>query len=273
MSGFSPQLRALNSALADFYAPGLDARTFVERAFMITSRLISFDLNSHGIINHASGMLIANFDKTPPGLTDAFAAFGRCMGKYAPFRFDPSVNDGKPFSARDFYSRPTFHDLDIYQEVYRPMGYADHCFMHVPANAAETVFVGFLRSGRPFGAKEKALLEMLQPHLANGRRLAFAVTAAQDTPVSPVLFEKAGFTPRECDVIFWLTRGKSNDEIAKILRLRTDSVSRHLQVIYQKMGVDQRVAAVIHALDLARKIHADTLAMQGGAVSLVAPTR
>lgn len=269
----SKQSPKLSAALADFYAPGLDARTFVTRAFALTSRLLPFDLNSHGAIDHRTGVLAADFDDTPPGLAEAFGAFGRCMGKYAPFRFDPTVNAGKPFSARDFYSRPEFHDLDIYQEVYRPMGYTDHCFVHVPARSGTTVFIGFLRGGRPFGAEEKSLLAMLQPHLANGRNLAFAVTAARDVPVSPQLFEQAGFTPRECDVIFWLTQGKSNEEIAQILRLRADSVSRHLQALYEKMGVEHRVAAALHALDLARELHAATLALQGGAVSLVVPTR
>ena len=263
----------LHAALADFYAQGLAADTFVDRAFALTSSLIPFALNSHGVIDRKTRALTAAFDCTPPGLADAFAAFGRHMTKYAPFRFDPSVNGGKPFSARDFYSGPTFRDLDIYQEVYRPMGLTDHCFMHVPTGPDSLVFVGFLRDGRPCDRAEKELLELVQPHLANGRRLAFAVTAAADTPISPELFAQAGFTPRESDVLYWLTQGKSNEEIAKILRLRADSVSRYLQGIYEKMNVEHRVAATVQALALARMLHANTLALQGGDVLLTVPTR
>ena len=107
------------------------------------------------------------------------------MAKYAPFRFNPAVNTGKPFSARDFYTAPAFRDLDIYQDVYRPMRLTDHCFMHVPTAPDTIVFVGFLRDGRPFDRAEKELLELVQPHLASGRRLASAVTAAEDTPCHP----------------------------------------------------------------------------------------
>jgi DNA-binding CsgD family transcriptional regulator len=263
----------LHAALADFYAPGLAAHTFVDRAFALTSQLLPSSLNSHGVIDQKTGVLTANFDCTPPGLADAFAAFGRHMAKYAPFRFDPSVNSGKPFSARDFYSRPAFHDLDIYQEVYRPMGLDDHCFLHVPTGSDSIVFVGFLRDGRPFDRGEKELLGLVQPHLSNGRKLALAMTAAEDTPLSPELFAGVGFTPRESDVLYWLTRGKLNEEIARILHLRADSVSRHLQTIYEKMGVEHRVAATIRALDLARKLHARSLALQGGEVSLTVRTR
>ncbi|MBX3210950.1 MAG: hypothetical protein KF850_02860 [Labilithrix sp.] len=261
----------VDAALADFYAPGLAADSFVERAFSLTSRVVPSALNSHGIIDAETGVLSANFDCALPGLADAFGAFGRHMAKYAPFRFDPAVNGGKPFSPRDFYSGPALRDLDIYQEVYRPMRLVDHCFVHVPTGDGATVFVGLLRDGQPFTPKEKELLTLVQPHLAHGRRMAFAITAA-GAIVSPELFSGAGFTPRESDVLYWLTQGKSNDEIAKLLRLRADSVSRHLQNIYDKLGVEHRVAATIHALDLARRLHAEARAGQG-AVTLTVSTR
>jgi DNA-binding CsgD family transcriptional regulator len=263
------QFRQYSAALEDFYAPGLNATSYVDRVFALTARVLAYSLDSHGVIDRKTSMLTANFGSTPPGLENAFSSFGRHMGKYQPFRFDPATNDGRPFSARDFYSKPAFHDLDIYQEVYRPMGYVDHCFVHVPTGPDTTVFVGFLRDGKPFEREEKELLEMLQPHLSNGRRLALAVTAAQDIPVTPEIFARAGFTPRESDVIHWLTQGKSNEEIALLLHIRADSVSRHLQTIYEKMGVDHRVAATLRALELARKFHTESLAMQGGEISLV----
>ena len=258
----------LSAPLADFYGPGLTADTYVDRAFALTARLLPFSLNSHGVIDRKSGVLTATFDTSPGGLAEAFSAFGRHMAKYPAFRFDPQVAGGRPFSARDFYSRPAFHDLDIYQEVYRPMRYVDHAFMHVPAGPDATVFMGFLRDGRAFDADEKALMAALQPHLVNGRRLAIAVTAAQDTPRSPEVFTEAGFTPRECDVLHWLVLGKSNEEIAEILHLRADSVSRHLQAIYAKLGVENRVSAAIRALDFARVRHAERLAHAGQGVLL-----
>ena len=266
-------LRSFTVALADFYAPGLTADTYVDRAFALTSRLLRFSLNSHGVIERKTGVLTATFDTSPPGLADAFGAFSQHMAKYPAFRFDPTVAGGMPFSARDFYSRPAFHDLDIYQDVYRPMRYVDHAFMHVPSGPETTVFVGFLRDGRAFDAGEKALMSALQPHLANGRRLAVAVTAAQDTPRSPEMFAEAGFTPRECDVLHWLALGKSNEDIAEILHVRADSVSRHLQAIYTKLGVENRVSAAIRALDFARIRDAERLAHAGQGVLLRATPR
>lgn len=267
------QLRELSAALADFYRPGLDTDTYVDRTFALTARVLSFALNSHGVVDNRTGLLRAHFDSTPPGLAGAFAAFGRHMAKYQAFRFDPSTNGGKPFSARDFYSKPAFENLDIHQEVYKPMRLTDHCFAHVPTDPHTTVFVGFMRDGKPFGPHEKALLELLQPHLSIGRQLAFEASATRDLPIAPELFARAGYTPRECDVLFWLTRGKSNEDMALLIGIRADSVSRHLRAIYEKLGVEHRVAATLRALELARRLHAETLALHGGQATLVVITR
>jgi DNA-binding CsgD family transcriptional regulator len=260
----------LNQALLDFYAPGLDSSSYVERAFALTQQLLPLELNSHGVIDAKTGVLTANFDRSLPGLSEAFSAFGRLMGNHAPFRFDPKVNDGKPFSARDFYSQREFNDLDIAQEVYKPMRFVDHCFMHVPSDDGSTVFVGFMRDGRAFDAAEKELLEAVQPHLSNGRVLARALSAAKEVPLEARVFSRAGFTPRECDVLFWLTQGKSNADIAMLMHMRSDSVHRHLRTICEKLGVEHRSAAAIEAVALARRLQALEPAVPGGVALRVA---
>lgn len=268
-----PRLREMSSALADLYAPGLAAENFVDRTFALTSRLIPLVLNSHGLLDTATGHLSAHFDHHPRGLEGAFAAFGTVMHKYAPTRFDASTNAGRPFSVRDFFSRPALRDLDLYQEVYRPMGYQDHCLMHIRTDPGSTVYVGFFRDDGVFTTREKNMLELLQPHLSNARRLAHAATAGREVPLVPEVFCRQGFTPRESDVIFWLAQGKANDEIATILRIRPDSVSRNLQAIYDKMGVYHRVAATLHALELARRAHAGEIAKMGGSLYLGVETQ
>jgi DNA-binding CsgD family transcriptional regulator len=50
-------------------------------------------------------------------------------------------------------------------------------------------------------------------------------------------------TPREREVLFWLKRGKSNAEISAILGIATATVSKHLERIYPKLGVENRAGA------------------------------
>lgn len=50
-------------------------------------------------------------------------------------------------------------------------------------------------------------------------------------------------TDRELEVLSWVRLGKSNQEIARLLNLRANTVKKHLQNIYVKLGVNNRTAA------------------------------
>jgi DNA-binding NarL/FixJ family response regulator len=55
-------------------------------------------------------------------------------------------------------------------------------------------------------------------------------------------------TPREAEVLIWLTRGKSNRDIGEILGLSPRTVNKHLEQIYAKLGIENRSSAVAMAL-------------------------
>ena len=46
----------------------------------------------------------------------------------------------------------------------------------------------------------------------------------------------------------WIADGKSNDSIAHLLGIRVEIVKSHLRVIYDKLGVDDRLAAALAIL-------------------------
>jgi DNA-binding CsgD family transcriptional regulator len=57
-------------------------------------------------------------------------------------------------------------------------------------------------------------------------------------------------TPREREVLQWLAGGKTDRDIADILAISPRTVHKHLQRIYQKLGVETRTAAVVRAMSL-----------------------
>jgi len=63
-------------------------------------------------------------------------------------------------------------------------------------------------------------------------------------------FVSAGLTLREAEILLWVMRGKTSSEIAIILDSKTATVSKHLEHIYQKLGVENRTAAASLASDL-----------------------
>jgi DNA-binding CsgD family transcriptional regulator len=52
-----------------------------------------------------------------------------------------------------------------------------------------------------------------------------------------------GLTTREREVLSWLSKGKTNRDIAQILGLSPRTVDKHLEQIYAKLGVENRTAA------------------------------
>jgi len=60
-------------------------------------------------------------------------------------------------------------------------------------------------------------------------------------------------TTREGEVLSWLSKGKTNRDIAQILGLSPRTVDKHLEQIYAKLGVENRTAAAAIATGAARR--------------------
>jgi DNA-binding CsgD family transcriptional regulator len=61
--------------------------------------------------------------------------------------------------------------------------------------------------------------------------------------------EQFGLSPRERDVVRWLMAGKADRDIAELLGISVRTVHKHLQRIYEKLGVENRTAAVMRVLN------------------------
>jgi DNA-binding NarL/FixJ family response regulator len=61
-----------------------------------------------------------------------------------------------------------------------------------------------------------------------------------------------GLTTREGEVLVWLSKGKTNRDIAQILGLSPRTVDKHLEQIYAKLGVENRTAAAAIATNTNR---------------------
>ncbi|MCC3570225.1 MAG: helix-turn-helix transcriptional regulator [Microcoleus sp. PH2017_40_RAT_O_B] len=66
--------------------------------------------------------------------------------------------------------------------------------------------------------------------------------------LSSVSLEFLGLTKRETEVLFEVTQGKTNPEIAATLSLSIGTVRKYLEHIYSKLGVQTRAEAVVSAL-------------------------
>jgi DNA-binding NarL/FixJ family response regulator len=83
----------------------------------------------------------------------------------------------------------------------------------------------------------------------------FLLRLAKDTSANlPAEFSsELGLTTREGEVLSWLSKGKTNRDIAQILGLSPRTVDKHLEQIYAKLGVENRTAAAAIATSTSRR--------------------
>jgi DNA-binding NarL/FixJ family response regulator len=83
----------------------------------------------------------------------------------------------------------------------------------------------------------------------------FLLRLAKDTSANlPAEFTtELGLTTREGEVLSWLSKGKTNRDIAQILGLSPRTVDKHLEQIYAKLGVENRTAAAAIATSTTRR--------------------
>jgi DNA-binding NarL/FixJ family response regulator len=62
-------------------------------------------------------------------------------------------------------------------------------------------------------------------------------------PGEDKLKSKLNITSRESEVLFWLSNGKTNKEIAQILNIGSRTVNKHLEQVFAKLGVENRTTA------------------------------
>ena len=140
----------------------------------------------------------------------------------------------------DFLTPREYHRLDLYQEVARPLGAEDMVRLWLDPLGAEGARLEFDRPDWRFRESDRAVLDLLLPHLKQFRRNAIARRRALAVPPSAV----ARVSPREREVLELIAEGWTNAEVARILWISPGTVRKHLENAYEKLDVHTRTGAV-----------------------------
>ena len=161
---------------------------------------------------------------------DAREAFDRHFRQHPLVRFHGYLGGADTHRISDSIPLERFRRSALYNDYYRRVR-IDHA-MALPVYVGGGLLVSFVlnRTRRDFTDRERALLDLLRPNLS---RLYSRVRAS------------SALTPREQDVLRWVAAGKSDAQIGAILGISSRTVQKHLQHLYEKLGVENRTAAVL----------------------------
>jgi transcriptional regulator EpsA len=107
-----------------------------------------------------------------------------------------------------------------------------------------------LRAQPPFDEHQRRMFALLLPHVDHACRRVAALNGEPScaTPtVEPAVVAPAidrGLSLRELEILEWVRAGKTNFEIGMILNISAFTVKNHLQRIFRKMDVMNRMQAV-----------------------------
>jgi DNA-binding CsgD family transcriptional regulator len=130
------------------------------------------------------------------------------------------------------------HRLPFYQEAMRPIGVEDELMLLLPVSAPVVAGISLIR-GERFTERDRLVLDLLAPHLARRRERAAASKGLVRADVD--------LTRREWDVLACVAAGRTNKEIAAILLVSPNTVRKHLENAFAKLGAHTRTAAVARA--------------------------
>jgi DNA-binding CsgD family transcriptional regulator len=137
----------------------------------------------------------------------------------------------------DFLSRREYHRLGMYQEAARPLGIEYMMSLWLDRRGAGMARLEFDREHKDFDERDRAVLDVLLPHLAQ-----FRVNALRRRLLTGSFDDL--LTPREREILELVAEGRQNAEVARILWISAGTVRRHLENAYRKLGVHTRTAAV-----------------------------
>lgn len=91
------------------------------------------------------------------------------------------------------------------------------------------------------GDNRRLELSLLSP--AGGSELLLRISEHDSATDLARLVDFFALTQREAEVALWLAQGKSNKEIGDILGVSPRTVNKHLELVFNKLDVDNRTAA------------------------------
>jgi DNA-binding CsgD family transcriptional regulator len=225
---------------------------FARRGVAALPQLVGSELTTLSVCDLDSGHRSVVSDQPDAISPREIAAFDRHVFAHPLVREHGHNPTAATKRISDLVPADEFRRTPLYDEYYRAIG-IEHVSA-VPIHGDGRFLVSFVlnRGAAPFSDRERDLLEIVRPHLANLYRLGVAIDRAGAPADGTAEHAADTLTPREREVLDWVAAGKTNRDIATILGASPRTVEKHLERIYEKLGVETRTAAAMRVVKRAR---------------------
>ena len=142
---------------------------------------------------------------------------------------------------RNFREEATAYNIDTQADFYGSHA-AGHSMMlayvmHCERGGHDCMYLFSITEERMY--IDTTVLDLVMPHVDSALRRIKCLPPSEGTATGV-----DSLSDREQDVLNWVSRGKSNEEIGTILGISRNTVKNHLKRIFAKIGVTARSQAV-----------------------------
>ena len=174
------------------------------------------------------------------GSREIAAAVSEFCREY-PLSMQRNYAETRAVKISDFLSQRRLHRLNYYNYALRPLAieHQIRLWLTGPRGVARYFYISRGKEAGDFSERDRDLLELVRPFL-NALHERFDAPGRDET-------SSDSLTKREIEVLAWVARGKTNQEIAVLLVVSPHTIRKHLEHAYEKLRVHTRTAAVARA--------------------------
>lgn len=217
-------------------------------------RLIPADVVTFQVLDRGTGRILTRMAPADPYTPEEVGYYVANSEKHPLVAYFARTGEVRARRISDLLDEASWLESEIYRHCLRRLDLRHNLALPIGIDEAIVAALSFSRSGVDFTAHDCELLDAFGPHFRQAwqrhrnpwENAAAAERAARER------FEALGLSPRESEVLFWMTEGKQNREIATILGIQLSTVQDHVASLLAKLNQENRHAVTVFALGLRR---------------------
>ena len=222
--------------------------SFSEAVVAGLSRIVAADVVVFQVLDREAGRIVTHMSPPAPFTAEEIAYYTTHSEEHPLAAYYTREQDPLARRISDVIDEAAWRASQFYRTCLQRLSLVYTVVLPVNINASVVVAVSFSRGEPDFTAEDCEMLNAFGPHL----RLAWQ---SHDNPwadrrelASRQRLRDLGLSPRESEVLFWMTEGKVNREIATMLGLSLGTVQDYVAGILAKLELENRHAATVFAI-------------------------
>jgi len=219
-------------------------------------RLIRADVVVFQVLDRASGKIMTHMHPVDIFTPEEVAYYTAHSDDMPLVPYYVRTGDPKARRISDVIGESEWLDSEYYHRCLQRLD-LPYCLV-LPIAVDEDIIaaLSFNRRKKDFSSDDCERLDAFGPHFRQAWKHQHGVNPLRDTKAEEMLvrrqFAVFGLRPRESEVLYWMTEGKQNREIATILGIQLGTVQEYVADILKKLDQENRHAATVFALQRLR---------------------